>query len=185
VFRPQLGFGLRFLGAWGVSSYTDVGQGGAAGDLLFRLHRRLTLELGVAWLSTTSDSEYQTSYMRRDVPITLGTRIHLGNPAWPASPYLVLATGGGWARAYTPVADEQGFLYEATDSGWFWDGQLGGGGELRLGRHFAINTDLRLASRLRVDKQPRLEVIDYGGGTVPILSHQFGVQLQLGLAAYF
>lgn len=184
-FRPQFGLGIRFLGAWNANAYTDVGQGGVAGDLLFRVHPRLTLELSAAWLSTTTDSEYQTSYSRRDVPLTLGTRIHLGNPSWLASPYLALASGGGWARAYTPVADEFGFLYEASDAGWFWDAQLGGGLELRLGHHFALNLDLRLASRLRVDKQPRLEVIDFSGAAVPILSHQFGALFQFGLAAYF
>lgn len=185
VFRPQLGFGLRILGAWNANAYTDVGQGGVAGDLLFRVHPRLTLELSAAWLGTTSNSEYQTSYSRTDVPLTLGTRIHLGNPGWIASPYLALATGGGWARAYTPVADELGFLYEATDSGWFWDAQLGGGFELRVGRHFALLMDLRMASRLRVDKQPRLEVIDFTGAPVPILSHQLGAQAQFGLNVFF
>ena len=185
VFRPQLGLGVRCLGAWSANAYSDVGQGGVAGDLLFRVHPRLTLELTAAWLGTTSNSEFETAYSRSDVPFTLGTRIHLGNPAWLASPYLALATGGGWARAYTPVSDEFGFLYETTDSGWFWDAQLGGGIELRLGRHFALNLDLRLASRVRVDKQPRLEVIDYSGASVPILSHQLGAQLHLGLAAFF
>ncbi|MBL9003169.1 MAG: hypothetical protein JNJ46_02920 [Myxococcales bacterium] len=185
VFRPQLGLGVRFLGAWSANAYSDVGQGGVAGDLMFRVHPRLTLDLSVAWLGTTDQSEFQTAYSRSDVPITLATRIHLGSPAWVASPYLVFATGGGWARAFTPVADQAGFLYEASDSGWFWDGQLGGGFELRLGRHFALNMDLRLTSRVRIDKQPRLEVLDFSGASVPILSHQFGGQLQLGLGAFF
>lgn len=185
VFRPQLGLGFRVTGAWSANAYTDVGQGGLAGDLLFRVHPRLTLELSAGWLSTTNSSEFETAYSRTDVPFTLGARIHLGSPQWLASPYVVLAAGGGWARAYTPVFDEFGNLFEATDSGWFIDGQAGGGLELRLGRHVAINMDLRFATRLRVDRQPRFEVQDFFGSSVPILGHQFGGQANFGLSVFF
>jgi hypothetical protein len=185
AFRPQLGIGFRVTGAWNANAYTDVGQGGLAGDLLFRVHPRLTLELSAGWLSTTSSSEYENAYSRTDVPFTLGARIHIGNPQWLASPYVLLAAGGGWARAYTPVVDEFGALYEASDAGWFLDGQAGGGLELRLGHHVAINMDLRLATRLRIDRQPRFEVQDYFGGSVPILGHQFGGQANFGLSFFF
>lgn len=185
AFRPQFGLGFRAVGAWGVNSFTDFGQGGLSGDLLFRIHPRVTLEMTATWLGTTYNSEAQTGYSRYDVPLTLGVRVYPGHPAWVAAPYFVFATGAGWARATTPVIDQDGLLFDATETAWFWDGQAGGGVELRLGRHVALNADVRVTTRLRIDRGQRLEVIDAVGNTVPIMGHQGGVLGNLGLSVYF
>lgn len=184
-FRPQMGLGLRVMGSWNVNAFTDYGQGGIGGELLFRAHPRLTVELTGMWQGTSERSEYENGYRRYDVPVTAGLRVHLGNPRWLVSPYLAVAAGGVWARAYVPILGQSGYALEGRDTGWFAEGQLGGGLELRLGRHAAINLDARAATRLRVDRQQRLEVYDALGRTVPVMGNQFGLQFHLGLGFYF
>lgn len=180
-WAPQFGLGLRGMGSWNVNSLVDYGQGGVGGELLFRAHPRLTLELAAQYQSTRGDqTALYAGYDRIDAPLTVGLRVHLGNPYWLVSPYLVGAIGADFARVYVPTTTD--WLREQA---WLFEGGGGGGFELRLGRHVALNMDLRAVARLRTDQKARQQVIDVTGLTSDILGDQFSLQFNVGLAAYF
>lgn len=186
-FRPQFGLALRASGLWSENAAIGFGQGGIGVEALFRVHPRLTLELSVQYQSISNDyyyDEYGYAYQsptayyydRRDVPILGGLRVHLGNPLWLLSPYVVGAAGPSWARLYTP---------DATESAWFFEAQGGIGVELRGGRHFTLNMDLRGMGRFRSLKEDSLYFVDGYGRGVPAMGNQGGVIFNFGIGGYF
>ena len=179
-FRPQFGLGLRGMGSWNENQFGSFSQGGIGGELLFRVHPRLNLELAAQYQRSSDQTEAYLGYARWDAPLTLGLRIHLGNAYWPISPYLVVA--GGMDRAQATVLATDGLVY---DRSWMFEGQGGGGVELRLGRHLAMNFDIRGVGRVRADGQRSLQVFDANNIGYDILGNQFSLQFNFGLAAYF
>lgn len=176
AWRPQFGLGLRASGLYTGNSFLGFGQGGIGGELLLRVHRRWTLELSLQYQRISEDDYNYLYYYRQDVPITVGARVHLGNPLWILSPYVAFAGGADYAWLSTP---------DGSQSAWFFEGQFGLGLELRLGRHFAFNMDLRGLARLRSLTNNELYVDDGYGVAVPALGNQGGVAFNFGLAGYF
>jgi hypothetical protein len=180
-FRPQLGLGLRFTGLWTENDLLSYYQGGFGLEVLFRVHPYVTLETVIGYQHTdTSGYSYTYSdYDRTDVPLLTGLRVYLAPPRFAFRPYLVLAGGADFARVYVPGG---------MDSTWFGEIQGGAGLDLQLGRHFALNLDVRGFGRFRptpsADTQA-LFLIDSFGNQTLALSGQAGVQLNGGFAVYF
>lgn len=177
--RPQwtarVGIGGRFAGIINRDDWTQFGQLGFGGEMLFRVQRHIVLELA---------SEYQRSvygegeFRRYDVPVTLGARFHLGGPEWVVSPYLVAAAGLNYANLD---------YIHARDIAWFAVGQLGGGLEIRLGKHVALTGDVRIDGRRRLsepDEATQATTFVNGKPFAPMQS-QYGGQFRLGAAVYF
>jgi hypothetical protein len=110
--------------------------------------------------------------------VTAGLRLHIGNPNWVVSPYFVLAAGFDYA------AED---LRLTKDEAYFFDAQLGGGLEVRLGQHFAITADARFDGKKRVDDPaPAVAATTaLNGKPVHPLGDQYGGQFRLGVAVYF
>lgn len=195
-WRPQLGLGLRFsgVGQWN-SAASHYSQGGIGLELLFRVHRRVTLELSAQYLRVgdtyVSDGYYAyptgplssngTYYDRYDVPILAGLRYHFTDYRSVLAPYLVGAAGVTYARLYPP----ESYAYE---SHWFTDVAAGLGLEIRGGRHFYLSFDIRGFGRFRgIDANDPSEgaYVDGAGGSVPAMGNQGGIQFHCGIGGYF
>lgn len=175
-WRSRFGIGARFVG--GISTedqefadrFTKLGFGG---ELLYRASRRVVLELS---------GEYQKrvtqGFDRFDVPVLLGTRLHIGAPDWVVSPYFVGAVGGSYSKLD---------YIRSQDTAWFLEGQLGGGLEIRLGQHFVINADLRGDGRYRITDPDSITVDTQkvNGVVLTPMGNQYGLQGRLGAAIYF
>lgn len=172
-FRAQWGLGLRGTMGWydyGPATYL---QGGVGLELLTRLSPRVTMELSGQYQRVLHDD---LGLDRLSVPVILGLRMHLAPAHYFTSPYLVLGAGVSYTRLILPE------LYEQA---WYGELQGGGGIELRPGRHFALNMDMRLIGRLRIDRAEPLVLEDDLGHTVaPNLNH-YGFQINAGFARYF
>jgi len=172
-WKAKFGVGFRFAATVNTDEFTEFSQLGFGGELLYRAHRRLILELG---------GEYQkrvdNGFARYDVPVTLGLRIHIGAPDWVVSPYFVMAAG----LAYSNLD----FL-RSHDVAWFADGQLGGGLEVRLGKHVALTADLRGDARRRLSKpdEATANTLSIDGKPFAPMQDSFGLQARLGAALYF
>ncbi|HEX2572865.1 MAG TPA: hypothetical protein VH877_25160 [Polyangia bacterium] len=155
----RVGLGVR-------GSATVLGEGkysaGGGGELLVRASRHLTLELAAEYQRSIA-----TSLERQDLPITLGLRAYLVGPQARVAPYLVAAGGIDLAGAEVAGVRQRGL---------FLEGQLGGGLELRLGRHFSINADARFDAR---------KLLGTPNDSVAPLRSGFSVQVRLGAAVYF
>ncbi len=94
------------------------------------------------------------------------------------SPYFVAAGGLDFANQDLRVTQ---------DKALFLEGQLGGGVELRLGRHFALSADVRWEGRRRLnDPAPAVVATrSVDGKPVHALSDQTGAQFRLAAAVYF
>lgn len=188
---PQVGLGVRVMGGWNINGYTNsvldsggFGQGGIGGELLVRMHPHLSLEVTAQYMGTGAGTNYEYGFFRSDIPLTVGLRIHLGNPFWWASPYLVVAAGAD--RGHMEVDDGGPALL--VEEAWFFDGQFGGGVEFRVGRHFAITLDGRFVGLFRdTNNAVAVTGADLLGQPVdvPIMGNQFGMHFNLGLAGYF
>lgn len=153
--------------ALGVRGFATVlGEGkysaGGGGELLVRLSRHLSLELAAEYQRSIA-----TSLLRQDLPITLGLRAYLVGPQARVAPYLVAAGGIDLAGAEVAGVRQRGL---------FLEGQLGGGIELRLGRHLAITGDARFDARKLLEK-PNDSIAELRSG--------ISVQVRLGAAIYF
>lgn len=155
----RVGLGVR-------GSATVFGEGkynaGGGAELLVRLSRHLSLELAAEYQRSLA-----TSLLRQDLPITLGLRAYLLGPQARIAPYLIAAGGIDLAGAD---------LAGVSQRGLFLEGQLGGGLELRLGRHLAITADTRFDVRKLLGK-PNDSIADLRSG--------YSVQVRLGAAVYF
>jgi hypothetical protein len=172
-WAAKFGIGGRFAGTINTDQGTTFGQLGFGGEILYRVHRRVVMELA---------GEYQkrvdNSFDRYDVPVTLGVRLHIGAPDWVVSPYFVAAVGG--------VYSNLDYL-RSQDAAWFADAQLGGGIEIRLGRHFAITGDVRLDARHRMTKpdDATAATVSINGKPFAPMGDSYGGQFRLGAALYF
>jgi hypothetical protein len=172
-WAAKFGIGGRFAGTINTGEGTTFGQLGFGGEVLYRIHRRVVMELA---------GEYQkrvdSGFDRYDVPVTLGVRLHIGAPDWVVSPYFVAAAGG--------VYSDLDYL-RSRDKAWLLDGQLGGGLEIRLGRHFAITADVRLDARHRLTKpdDATAATVSINGKPFSPIGDSYGGQFRLGAALYF
>jgi hypothetical protein len=166
-YRSQFGLGVRVGG--GIEN-TDWNRLGIGGELLFRLTPHLALELG---------ADYQRSvnhqFERTTVPADLGLRVHLSRPHWVVSPYLVGAVTFTWSR--------QDLIARSEDA-YYVGGQVGGGLELRLGRHVALTADARFDGKKRVDASD-LGLKSVNGTPVHALTSEYGGLFRFGAAVYF
>ena len=110
--RPQFGLALHVGGTWSETALSSYHASGIGLDLLFRVAPRLTLEMSIQYQGSSSQTSgyyddygnyyppeiINNGYDRTDVPVLLGARIHLGNPLWILSPYLVGAAGGTYSQ---------------------------------------------------------------------------------------
>jgi hypothetical protein len=172
-FRPQLGLGARVVGAWSNNGLVEYSQGGASVDLLLRASRYVTTEASLQYLRVGVD---RSLYDRTDVPFLLGLRVHLAGPRSVVAPYFAFAGGGTWARLDLP---------DVREEAWYVAGQLGGGLEVRIGRHFAITADIRGVGKARVGDGPRLVSTDLYGEERELMGSQVGFIGTLGAAGYF
>jgi hypothetical protein len=172
-WQAKFGIGARVSGTLNSDELGGFSQMGIGGELLYRASRHLVLELG---------SEYQkrldNGFARYDVPVTMGMRVHIGAPDWVVSPYFVFAGGA--------VYSNLDYLH-AHDIAWFLDGQLGGGLEIRLGKHLALTADLRGDFRHRVTApdQATANTLSVDGKPFEPIPNSYGIKGQLGLALYF
>lgn len=169
-WTARVGLGVRGTGQVVNDQWSNLGIGG---ELLYRASAHVSTELA---------SEYQKNLHgaidRVDVPTTLGVRLHIGRPSWIVSPYVVFAAG-------LDVAWQD--LRVATDTAYFFDGQVGGGLELRLGQHVAITADARFDGKKRLNDPERAIVAttSVNGKPVAPLGDEYGGQFRLGFAVYF
>lgn len=155
------------------NAYNRFTQGGVGAELLVRLSGRLNLEARALYLRSLNGED--AYYRRSDVPVTVGLRVRLGRASWRLLPFLVWAVGGGFATLQLP---------DLREHAWFVDGQMGVGLQLRLYR-VRLFTELRGTGRARVGGGSSWEETNAVGDTVPVMSHQLGVQGNLGLSLLF
>lgn len=175
-FRPQFGIGVHLSGVWPVNDVLNYGEGGIGLDLLVRVQPRLTVEFGAQYQQSNIKSGYSSYYQRIDAPILGGLRVHVGPLGWSVSPYLAGAVGADFAHAGLSTAEE---------SSWFFECQGGFGLEGRVGRHFAVNVDLRGFGRFRSGSDYAFYVTDAYGNTIAALGEQSGFVFNSSLAVYF
>jgi hypothetical protein len=179
IMSPRPTWSSRF--GIGVRAADVVLEGGAnawavGGELLYRLSNHFSAELG---------AEYQHSgdtTTRADVPVTLGLRLHVGNPDWIFCPFLVIAAGLDLARRE---------LGGGTESAALLDGQAGGGAELRLGPRVTLSGDIRAdgrhraagssANALNANDSPRAAA----AGSPGSWGDGWGLQFRFAAAVYF
>jgi hypothetical protein len=189
--RPQFGLALRVGGTWSETALSSYHASGIGLDLLFRVAPRLTLEMSIQYQGSSSQTggyydDYgnyyppqtiNNGYDRTDVPLLLGARIHLGNPLWMLSPYLVGAAGGTYSQLRL-----EGLVPETR---WFLEAQGGIGLDLRLRSHFSMYMDLRGFGRFRSENNQELYVQDAFGGSVRALGNSGGAVFNFGIGGYF
>ena len=171
-WKSRIGLGVRGTGQVQHDAWHNLGIGA---EFLARLSNHVSLELAAEYQRNVAGP---TGASRMDVPVTLGFRFHIGRPSWIVSPYFVIASGIDYARAD---------YLAANDDAVFFDAQLGGGLELRLGQHVAITADARFDGKKRLDK-PSGEVVSLrslNSSPVAPLSDGYGGQFRLGVAVYF
>ena len=169
-WTSKMGLGVRGTGQVIDSGWSNLGIGG---ELLYRASPHLVTEVAGEYQRSTDGS-----LARTDIPITVGLRVHIGKPNWVVSPYFVFAAGldiGLLDYKFT------------TDTAYYLDGQLGGGLELRLGRHFAITADARLDGKKRLNSVDAAvaSTTSINGKAVHPLADEYGGQFRLGAAVYF
>ena len=169
-WQSRFGLGVRGTGQVINSDWNNLGIGG---EILYRAASHVSLELAAEYQKNTSGSTD-----RMDIPATFGVRLHIGKPSWILSPYFVFALGFDYA-----VQD----LRVTQDEAVYFDGQLGGGLELRLGQHVAITADARFDGKKRLDdpSEKVLATSSVDGKRVHALGDEYGAQFRLGFAVYF
>jgi hypothetical protein len=169
-WTSKIGLGVRGSGQVINNGWDNLGIGG---ELLYRASPHLVTELA---------AEYQRSpdgpLDRTDIPITLGLRLHIGRPNWVVSPYFVVAAGIDIALQDLKFTD---------DTAYYFDAQLGGGLELRLGQHVAITADARFDGKKRLNDPDTAvaQTRSINGKAFHALDDEYGGQFRLGVAAYF
>ena len=156
-WTARVGLGVRASGV----VLGDGGSGmGAGGELLVRLSRHFSTEIAAEYdRSTPAAGDTQ----RRDVPLTVGLRLHLAGPESRVSPYLVVAGGLDFAELDSATGHQSSTLL---------DGEVGGGLEVRLGQRIALVADTRVNGRTSLTN-------------APAFSDGVGFSLRLGAAFYY
>ncbi|MCS6799077.1 MAG: porin family protein [Myxococcota bacterium] len=183
---PEDARGLGLHAHLGGMGGERVAMGGIAGAVRWRPDLgHFALDLGMA---VYGGEDYQG--MRRvEVPFTANL-LYFFNPRSRLQLYGLVGLGASFASAesYDGVWDVGGFEPdEARDFAYV--GMLGGVGlELRLGRHWAVNGDVRGFVRRRVDDHPEPEFVErdaLGRPTGRATDTSGGVVGTLGATLYF
>jgi hypothetical protein len=172
-WRSKIGLGVRGTGAIQHDGWQQLGIGG---ELLLRVSPHLVTELAAEYQKAVDNTP--SAIDRMDVPVTFGLRMHIGRPSWWVSPYFVVAAGVVFASQDLKVTDDFAFYFDA---------QLGGGLEVRLGQHVALTFDARLDARKRAN-DPSAQVASLrsvDGRMVRPLDDEIGGQFRAGAAVYF
>jgi hypothetical protein len=173
-------FGLGATGEGLFNVYNGDSKGwGVLGQLRYRVARHLALELTAGYERSTQDS----GPTRTDVPVAFGLMIPLVGPEHILAPYLVGAVGLNFANLR--LIDSPSYSLEDDRTQFLANG--GGGLELRLGHHFAINADLRVEGRWNIGG-PSAAVAattSIDGKPVQPLESTLGLRLGVGGTVYF
>jgi hypothetical protein len=121
---------------------------GIGGHLRWRPSKHIAIDLAAERMSNRKGEIHRT-----DVPVTLGGSFYFLHGTF--APFVVADIGVNFARA-------SGDGYVPTDATHFV-GHIGGGIELRLGRHISLSADARYVARQRIDKEK--EVVPVGAPT--------------------
>lgn len=174
-WRSRIGLGVRGIGVTDSGGWDNLGIGG---EFLIRASNHLSLEFAAEYQHDTAGGP-SGAIDRVDIPATIGMRVYLGPPRWVVSPYFVFAAGFDYAAQD---------LRPITDQAYYFDGQLGGGLELRLGQHVALTADVRFDGKKRLDSPADPIVAEsfvVGSRTARPLGDEYGAQFRLGVALYF
>lgn len=173
-------FGLGATGEGLVGLHGDKSQGfGVLGQLRFRAARHFVLELQGGYERVQN----KDAMVRTDVPITAGMMIPILGPERLLSPYFVGAIGLNFSNLKILDAPTLQIEDKRVQS----LAQVGFGLELRLGRHFALNTDARLEGRWSID--PPSDAVkatsSVNGKPVTPIQDTLGLRLGGGASIYF
>lgn len=152
---------------------------GVLGQLRYRATRHLVLDLqGGYERSTDPDSRVRTDY-----PLTFGLMIPFLGPDRILTPYVVFA--GGFNFSDLTLFDAPSHTISDTRTQAI--GQAGGGLELRLGQHFAINADVRAEGRWNLSgpSDAVAATTAINGKPVTPLADSVGLRFGLGGTVYF
>ena len=152
---------------------------GVLGQLRYRAARHFVLELQGGYERT----EDRSGFVRTDVPVTAGMMVPILGPEFRVSPYFTLAAGMSFAQLRLLDAPTM----EIDDKRTQVVAQAGCGLEVRLGRHFAIHSDLRADGRFSVN-QPSEAVAattSVNGKPVQPIQNTLSLRLSLGGTIYF
>lgn len=158
----------------------NVQMGGVGAAFRFRPTGHLALDLGVGVYAGTDYNGLD----RAEVPLTADLLLYV-NPENALQVYFV--GGLGLAAAHAEGTNVHTGRFESRDFGYV-GAQVGAGLEWRLGRHFALNADLRGFVRQRVDdNDDRPEFVEYEAGrpTGRTTDTSAGVLGTLGGTVYF
>jgi len=136
---------------------------GIGGHIRFRPSKHVALDLAAERMSSRKGE-----INRIDVPVTLGASFYFLHGTF--APFIVADIGVNFARA-------SGDGYVPTDATHFV-GHIGGGIELRLGRHVSLSADARYVARQRMDKDK--EVVPLGAPTANSETTYFAPTTKIG-----
>jgi opacity protein-like surface antigen len=185
--RPQRypghewGLNLHLEGAsFGHGTGQQAGMGGAGVGLRFKPTRYFGIETDLDFLG---GNDYQGN-SRAETAFSINGLVFL-NPRSPAQIYLL--AGFGWSGAHVTCDESVTACLGNTnlDTHYsYFGGQLGAGLEIRLGRSFALNADVRGFIRARTDDkaQSQPEFVDQYGRTT---NTSGGALFTGGMTIYF
>ena len=164
--------------AIGRGAARDAGMGGAGVGLRFKPVRRFGIEADADYYGGTDYS----GNTRNEEAFTLNGLLFI-NPRSRAQAYIVAGLGLSTVHvSCDPSAGCGGGAFDAQYG--YFGGQAGAGLELRLGRAFALNADLRGFLRTRIDSgaQSQPEFVDAFGHTS---NTSAGALFTAGMTFYF
>lgn len=185
VYRPQAPPWWR-RNEWGLNMHLEgamIGRGtngnASMGGLGFGLRYKPIPYFGIEGDFDFVGGRDYNDFQRNESAFTLNGLFFL-NPRSRAQVYLL--AGFGWSGAH--VTDDRTTYYDREFSYSYFGGQAGIGLELRLGKHFALNGDLRGFIRGRTDDQAQYypEFTDANGRTT---NTSGGGLLTVGMTFYF
>jgi hypothetical protein len=180
---PQAEEPLKWFGIGVRGGLTAVQGGeqylGIGGHLRLRPSKHFALDLAAERMSSRKGEVH-----RIDVPVTLGGQFYILHGT--VAPFLVADIGVNFARAsaegYTLSSEAKQLV-----------GRVGGGIELRLGRHVTLSADARYVARQRFDKEKDV-LVPAGGQTAdgtyfaptsPKIGNEHGAEFRLIGTVYF
>jgi len=172
--RNEWGINLHIEGAmFGGGVDGRAGMGGAGFGLRYRPVPHFAVESNVDFLAGTDYNGFQ----RNENALTFNGLFFL-NPRSRAQVYLLAGFGFSSAHARD---ENQGVSYDYS----YFGGQAGVGLELRLSRHFALNSDIRGFVRGRTDSQANAHPEFYDPATNQYSNTSAGALLTAGATFYF
>jgi hypothetical protein len=178
-WRSRFGLGATFEGVWTKGETTGQGYG-ILGQLRYRSSRHTALELMAGY----EQSALADGLKRSDVPVSFGLLVPFLGPEHLFSPYVVFAAGVNFADLRlvdTPALKLDDNRIQVL-------GQLGGGIELRLGQHVALNLDARLEGRWNfagASAQVAATTVKVDGNVVSPIQDALALRLGAGATVYF